>query len=68
MNAIAALPDTLVNLPDTRTSLLKRGERILEPDVYRTLVNGRPAVIKDYRRLILVVRSLAKYLKSLLYR
>lgn len=30
--------------------LLKRGERVLEPDVYRTQLNGRPAVIKDYRR------------------
>src|SRR5690606_30569520 len=30
--------------------ILKRGERLLEPDVYRTCVDGRPAVIKDYRR------------------
>ncbi|MCC7634383.1 RIO1 family regulatory kinase/ATPase [Stenotrophomonas rhizophila] len=30
--------------------LLKRGERLLEPDVYRTCLNGQPAVIKDYTR------------------
>lgn len=30
--------------------LLKRGERLLEPDVYRTELGGRPAVVKDYRR------------------
>lgn len=32
------------------TQLLKRGERLLEPDVYRTELGGRPAVVKDYRR------------------
>lgn len=32
------------------TQLLKRGERLLEPDVYRTEFEGRPAVVKDYRR------------------
>jgi len=30
--------------------LLKEGTRLLEPDVYRTHVNGRPAVVKDYSR------------------
>jgi tRNA A-37 threonylcarbamoyl transferase component Bud32 len=30
--------------------LLKRGERLLEPDVYRAELGGRPAVVKDYRR------------------
>lgn len=30
--------------------LLKRGERLLEPDVYRTCLNGQPAVVKDYTR------------------
>jgi len=30
--------------------LLKQGTRLLEPDVYRTHVNGRPAVVKDYGR------------------
>ncbi|MGB3392880.1 MAG: RIO1 family regulatory kinase/ATPase [Stenotrophomonas sp.] len=30
--------------------LLKRGERLLEPDVYCTEFNGQPAVFKDYRR------------------
>ena len=34
----------------TPVQLLKRGERLLEPDVYRTEFNGRPAVFKDYRR------------------
>ncbi|RPE74705.1 phosphotransferase [Vulcaniibacterium tengchongense] len=32
------------------TRLLKRGERLLEPDVYLTHLRGRPAVIKDYGR------------------
>lgn len=30
--------------------LLKRGERFLEPDVYRTCLDGQPAVVKDYTR------------------
>ncbi|HYG06146.1 MAG TPA: kinase [Stenotrophomonas sp.] len=30
--------------------LLKEGTRLLEPDVYRTHVNGRLAVVKDYGR------------------
>ncbi len=30
--------------------LLKRGERFLEPDVYRTCLDGRAAVVKDYAR------------------
>lgn len=30
--------------------LLKRGERFLEPDVYRTCLQGQPAVVKDYTR------------------
>jgi predicted Ser/Thr protein kinase len=30
--------------------VLKRGERFLEPDVYVVDVDGRPAVVKDYRR------------------
>lgn len=33
-----------------RFRLLKRGERFLEPDVYVTQVDGRPAVVKDYSR------------------
>src|SRR5690606_26557436 len=32
------------------SQLLKRGERLLEPDVYRTELAGRAAVVKDYRR------------------
>jgi predicted Ser/Thr protein kinase len=30
--------------------LLKQGTRLLEPNVYRTEVDGRPAVVKDYGR------------------
>lgn len=30
--------------------LLKQGTRLLEPDVYRTHLNGQPAVVKDYGR------------------
>jgi len=54
--------------------LLKRGERLLEPDVYRTELDGRPAVVKDYRRYQgtplspvarLLVRREAKVLKRL---
>lgn len=30
--------------------LLKQGTRLLEPDVYRTDLNGRPVVVKDYGR------------------
>ncbi|HVJ37403.1 MAG TPA: kinase [Stenotrophomonas sp.] len=30
--------------------LLKEGTRLLEPNVYRTHVDGRPAVVKDYSR------------------
>lgn len=36
-------------LPAT-VKLLKRGERVLEPDVYVTSYGGRPVVVKDYRR------------------
>lgn len=50
MNAIHCLPDDSVAPPSTGTTLLKRGERLLEPDVYRARLNGRLAVIKDYRR------------------
>ena len=31
-------------------TLLKRGERLLEPDVYRACFNGQQAVVKDYTR------------------
>lgn len=33
-----------------RTKLLKRGRRLLEPDVYQTCLDDRPAVVKDYTR------------------
>lgn len=35
-------------LPPSR--LLKRGERLLEPDVYVAELEGRPVVVKDYGR------------------
>lgn len=35
-------------LPPSR--LLKRGERLLEPDVYIAELEGRPVVVKDYGR------------------
>lgn len=48
MNTLSACPgDNAISPP---VQLLKRGERLLEPDVYRTDFNGRPAVFKDYRR------------------
>ncbi len=49
MNTLPACPgDTAVSIPVVQ--VLKRGERLLEPDVYRTELHGRPAVLKDYRR------------------
>ncbi|MCD7098418.1 RIO1 family regulatory kinase/ATPase [Stenotrophomonas sp. MMGLT7] len=47
------------------TELLKRGQRLLEPDVYRTCLHGRAAVVKDYTRyrhtpLSLVARLLVR--------
>jgi hypothetical protein len=36
--------------PLPRAQLLKRGERLLEPDVYVTRVDDMPAVVKDYSR------------------
>jgi predicted Ser/Thr protein kinase len=50
MNAIASLPDDAVVHPTSDDALLKRGERLLEPDVYRARINGRATVVKDYRR------------------
>lgn len=37
-------------LPGHRERLLKRGERLLEPDVYLTRVDDVPTVVKDYGR------------------
>lgn len=60
---------TAASSPFTASSrevqILKRGERLLEPDVYRTVVDGTPAVVKDYRRyrgtpLSLVARLLVR--------
>lgn len=54
--------------------VLKRGERVLEPDVYVTPYAGRPVVVKDYRRYAgtpmallarLLVRREARMLKRL---
>ena len=36
--------------PLPRAQLLKRGERLLEPDVYVTRLDDMPAVVKDYSR------------------
>jgi len=48
MNTVSACcGDIAVPAP---VQLLKRGERLLEPDVYCTEFNGQPAVFKDYRR------------------
>ncbi len=35
---------------DATTRVLKRGERLLEPDVYLLPMHGVPAVVKDYGR------------------
>ena len=48
MNTLPNFDGEHVVVPDNQ--LLKRGERLLEPDVYRTELDGRPAVVKDYRR------------------
>lgn len=53
--------------------MLKRGERLLEPDVYRIELGGRAAVVKDYRRyqgtpLSLVARLLVRREARLLRR
>lgn len=48
MNA-NALPHDPRSLPP-QARLLKRGERLLEPDVYVIDLDGRPAVVKDYGR------------------
>lgn len=48
MNSLPAFDGEHAVVPTP--NLLKRGERLLEPDVYRTELDGRPAVVKDYRR------------------
>jgi len=48
MNTLPSFDGDHAVVPDNQ--LLKRGERLLEPDVYRTELDGRPAVVKDYRR------------------
>lgn len=72
-----------MNLPATASSacgddaamplLLKRGERFLEPDVYRTCLDGKVAVVKDYRRyrgspLALLARVLVRHEAHMLAR
>ncbi len=71
MNTVAlAASDAVADAP----ILLKEGTRLLEPDVYRTHLNGQPAVVKDYgryRRTLfapiarLMVRHEAKMLRQL---
>ncbi|MBD9369851.1 phosphotransferase [Xanthomonas sp. XNM01] len=39
----------LAGIPQT-SRVLKRGERLLEPDVYLTCIDDQPAVFKDYGR------------------
>ena len=72
MNTLPNFDGEHVVVPDNQ--LLKRGERLLEPDVYRTELDGRPAVVKDYRRYQgtplspvarLLVRREARVLKRL---
>jgi len=48
MNSLPAFDGEHAVVPTP--NLLKRGERLLEPDVDRTELDGRPAVVKDYRR------------------
>ena len=43
-----ALPSSSCGDDAASPLLLKRGERFLAPDVYRTCPDGREAVIKDY--------------------
>lgn len=49
MNAIS-FPSMRPRRMPPRRRLLKRGERLLEPDVYLSELRGQPAVIKDYTR------------------
>ena len=72
MNTLPRFDADHAVVPDNQ--LLKRGERLLEPDVYRTELDGRPAVVKDYRRYRgtplspvarLLVRREARVLKRL---
>ncbi|MFT3755428.1 MAG: RIO1 family regulatory kinase/ATPase [Pseudoxanthomonas sp.] len=48
MNALSLTPRP-AHLP-ADAQLLKRGERVLEPDVYLAAHEGQPVVVKDYRR------------------
>lgn len=45
-----AIPATALSQIPRGERLLKRGERLLEPDVYLTRVDDAPAVVKDYGR------------------
>jgi len=47
---LPALPPSSCGEDAATPLLLKRGERFLAPDVYRTCLDGREAVIKDYSR------------------
>lgn len=72
MNAIPSAGQAVA--PLDAPVLLKQGTRLLEPDVYRTHLNGQLAVVKDYSRYKwtplapiarLMVRHEAKMLRRL---
>lgn len=51
MNCLIPCPSARgAAVPALPRRLLKRGERLLEPDVYLTRVDDAPAVVKDYGR------------------
>ena len=50
MDTLAPSPSTFCGDDAAMPLLLNRGERSLEPDVYRTCMDGQPAVVKDYTR------------------
>ncbi len=59
--------------PLPKLQLLKRGERLLEPDVYVTCMDDQPAVVKDYSRyrwtpLSLLARWLVRREANVLHR
>lgn len=52
---LSALPPSSCGDDAATPLLLKRGERFLAPDVYRTCLDGREAVIKDYSRYLSLI-------------
>ncbi|MFT3763873.1 MAG: RIO1 family regulatory kinase/ATPase [Pseudoxanthomonas sp.] len=72
MNATSLSPQRHSDLP-AGARLLKRGERVLEPDVYVAPHGGQPVVVKDYRRyrgtpLALAARWLVRHEAGILRR